>query len=74
MHDVPDPAASGQPRRRGADPLSQATRRRLLSRLLAAAEAGDANAAAALIELGMDARRDADLRAALGQLKPGEGA
>ena len=74
MQDAPDADAPDQPRRRGPDPLSQATRRRLLSRLLAAAEAGDANAAAALIELGMDARRDADLRAALGRLKPGEGA
>lgn len=38
---------------RGPSPLSATTRRRLLAGLLQRAEAGDADAAAALIRLGM---------------------
>jgi hypothetical protein len=45
-----------QVRERGASPLSAATRRRLLADLLRRAEAGDAEAAAALVRLSIEAR------------------
>ena len=68
-HDPDEPDAPEQPRRRGPDPLSQATRRKLLGTLLRAAENGDAVAAATLIELGLSAERDAQIAAMLAQLK-----
>ena len=67
------PDAPEQPRRRGPDPLSQATRRKLLGTLLRAAENGDAVAAATLIELGLSAQRDAQIAAALEQIEAGGG-
>ena len=67
---TPDPAA--EPRRRGVDPLSQATRRHLLAKLLAAAEGGDHQAAGVLLELGAAAERDEAIAATLRELR-GEG-
>ena len=72
-HDPDGPDAPEQPRRRGPNPLSEATRRKLLGTLLRAAENGDAVAAATLIELGLSAQRDAQIAAALEQLKAGGG-
>jgi hypothetical protein len=57
---------------RKADPLSQATRRRLLHRLLAAADAGDATATGVLLELSFAAERDAAVAEALAHLKAGD--
>ena len=67
--DPDGPDAPEQPRRRGPNPLSQATRRKLLGKLLRAAENGDAIAAATLIKLGLSALRDEQIAAALEQLK-----
>ncbi len=72
-HDPDGPDAPEQPRRRGPNPLSEATRRKLLGTLLRAAENGDAVAAATLIELGLSAQRDAQIAAALEQIKAGGG-
>ena len=72
-HDPDGPDAPEQPRRRGPNPLSEATRRKLLGTLLRAAENGDAVAAATLIELGLSVQRDAQIAAALEQLKAGGG-
>jgi hypothetical protein len=52
------------------DPLSITSRRRLLTVLMTAAESGDVNAAAALVELGLSAERDAQIAAVLRRLKP----
>ncbi len=62
-------APAGQPRRmRGADPLSNAARWRLLANLQAAADAGDMAASKALVELGLAARRDRRTADVLGRL------
>ncbi len=74
-HDAQPATAEDQPiveRRRGPDPLSAGTRRCLLGRLLAAAEAGDTAAASALVELSLAAERDQQLAETLRQLR-GEG-
>ena len=68
-HNTDEPA---EPRRRGVDPMSQATRKRLLGKLLAAADAGDPQAAGVLIELSLAAERDERLGEALEQLKAGD--
>ena len=73
-HEAPDteePAA--EPRRRGAAPLSQATRRRLLGKLLTAAEVGDAAAFGVLVELSLAAERDEQIATALRELRAGKG-
>ncbi len=70
-HDTEDQPAA-EPRRRGADPLSAATRKRLLGKLLAAAEGGDHQAAGMLLELGAAAERDAALAEMLCQLRDGK--
>ena len=73
MNDTQDPADEpAAPRRRGVDPLSAATRKRLLGKLLAAAEAGDHQAACVLLELAAAAKRDAALAATLRRLRAGE--
>ena len=73
-HTAPDPAAPDapeQPRRRGVDPLSAASRRRLLAALLRAAENGDVSAQRALVELSLSAARDEELADVLRRLRAG---
>ena len=60
-------------RPRGADPLSAASRRKLLAVLQRAAHAGDAYAAAVLIELGLTAAAERDAQiGALRRLRAGK--
>ncbi len=72
-HDPDGPDAPEQPRRRGPDPLSQATRRKLLGTLLRAAENGDA-AAAALVKFSLVTERDEAVADTLRRLRVGKDA
>ena len=70
-HDPDGPDTPEQPRRRGVDPLSAASRLRLLAVLLRAAENGDVSAQRALVELSLSAARDEELADVLRRLRAG---
>ncbi len=70
LEDGPDTTTETPARRpRGPDPLSAASRRKLLAPLMKAADAGDVSAQRALVELSLVAKRDEAVADTLRRLK-----